>query len=727
MKKIFIGALCVAAALSANADNAKINMAGKAMMMEQQLNPSRAASTVNALVIMAPGYTVADLSEYPVLAAIGDDRAVVELTLSEVEKLSEAPMVERISFGETVSPCLDVARKDAAVDPVQQGEGLSSAYNATGVIAGIFDNGIDPNHITFTNADGQSRVKRFYNANSGRTYTEENIANATTDDKSATHGTHCAGIMGGSYNGTGKIVGTRKLFGKDVVAIVDGNVPFYGVARDADLYLSGGTLINTNILVACQKIADYAKEQGKPAVINLSLGSVSGAHDGSSDFCQSLDKIAASGPLIFVAAGNEGTDNMSIRKQLTASDNMIKTFASSIKGNQVEFWASNNGAITGTFGVYNQTTGEFSTIREISSSKNQSVTISGPSYPSYEHNTNFNNAFTSSSYVIIEAGVRTTNKRSYVTFYLNLEQKSETYIPVFYLKGNAGQTVLATVNKGSFGNMGLAGFDAGSPDNTINEMATGKNVIAVGSYNTRLSWKIFNNNSPQEVYYSGTPLTEVGNVSDFSSCGTTFDGETLPHICAPGMGVISSYSTPYMEGDGKNEMGYICASADANGRNNYWVNEQGTSMATPFAAGTVALWLQADPTLTRNKVLEIFKKTAVRDEWVQNGNPVKWGYGKLNALNGIKHILGDNAVGQVYDDENLRLIVTNESGKMFNILVAGENGFNARLYSMSGSLMKSASTSDSQMDLDASDLNSGVYILEITGETSRFTRKVTVK
>ena len=728
MKKIFIGALCVAASLTALADNAKISPAGRMYMLEQELNPTRGGEAVKALVKMSEGYTTAELDDYEIAASLSDRMAIIEITLQEVEKLAENEAIESISFGEMVTPCLDVARKDTGVDLVQAGTGLSGAFNGKGILAGIFDTGIDPNHITFLGADGQTRVQRFYIPDSGREYTAANIASATTDNASQTHGTHCAGIMGGAYGGPGKVIGLKKILGKDRPAIVDGDVPFYGVARESDLFLSGSSLSTNNIILAVNRIADYANEQGQPAVINLSLGSVPGAHDGSSPTCEALDLVADKGALIFVAAGNDGDAKMSIKKQLSATDNAITTFATTTSQNLVEFWASNNGKITGTFGVYNKTTGEVTDIYDVDTSKEQQVIIAGSSYnnPTYIQNSTFQTAFGGSSNVIINTGVRTTNNRSYVTFSLSLSASSN-YYPVLKVKGNAGQTLLATVNKGELSNYGLAGFDNGTNLENINDMATASKVISIGSYNTRLSWDIFNGSSPQTVSYNNYTAADLGKVSDFSSFGTSFDGVNFPVLCAPGMGIISSYSTYYLNGAGSSEKSYICASANANGRDNYWLCEQGTSMATPFAAGTTALWLQIKPTLTRDEVVALMKKTAVRDAAVEAGNPVQWGAGKISAIKGAQELLGLNSVGSIFEDEELRLIVENENGKNFNITVSGENGYTARLYSLSGAMVKTASTSSSQMNLDASDLSRGIYVLEIVGETAHYTKKVTVK
>ena len=71
---------------------------------------------------------------------------------------------------------------------------------------------------------------------------------------------------------------------------------------------------------------------------------------------------------------------------------------------------------------------------------------------------------------------------------------------------------------------------------------------------------------------------------------------------------------------------------------------EGTSMATPVAAGIVALWLQAaqevGKELTVNDVKEIMKETAITDAYTNGTNASHFGNGKIDALAGIKYILG---------------------------------------------------------------------------------------
>lgn len=78
-------------------------------------------------------------------------------------------------------------------------------------------------------------------------------------------------------------------------------------------------------------------------------------------------------------------------------------------------------------------------------------------------------------------------------------------------------------------------------------------------------------------------------------------------------------------------------------------------MATPVAAGIVALWLQAaqevGKELTVNDVKEIMKETAITDSYTNGTNASHFGHGKIDALAGIKYILGASSEPTVKVDK----------------------------------------------------------------------------
>ena len=97
--------------------------------------------------------------------------------------------------------------------------------------------------------------------------------------------------MGGAYNKGCDMV--KSYNGQPMV--VSANNTYYGLARGAEYAVGVGTLYDANIMDAAQKVLGYAKSQGRPAVFNLSLGSVLGspmtALTSLTDIWQSLARI----------------------------------------------------------------------------------------------------------------------------------------------------------------------------------------------------------------------------------------------------------------------------------------------------------------------------------------------------------------------------------------------------------------------------------------------------
>jgi serine protease AprX len=109
------------------------------------------------------------------------------------------------------------------------------------------------------------------------------------------------------------------------------------------------------------------------------------------------------------------------------------------------------------------------------------------------------------------------------------------------------------------------------------------------------------------------------NLAAFSSRGPTADERTKPDISAPGVRVTS-------------------AAAGGNGKK--YVTFSGTSMATPFVAGTVALVLDADPSLTPQQVKDLLKSTAqYRGDPTLTKN-IDWGWGLVDVYAAVAEAEG---------------------------------------------------------------------------------------
>lgn len=263
-------------------------------------------------------------------------------------------------------------------------------------------------------------------------------------------------------------------------------------------------------------------------------------------------------------------------------------------------------------------------------------------------------------------------------------------------------------------------FDNGDYNGTISDMAVCPKLIVVGSYNTADEW--FCLDGLKSRYVGEGDYFTPGRVSGFSSYGTLSDGRNLPTVCAPGSTIISSVNRYFTELDDVKDQAaqlFQACATDPEGRLNYWKQEVGTSMSCPLVAGAVACWLEADPTLTYADIQDIIAKTATVDDDVRAGDPVKWGAGKFDALAGIKEVLRRAALPSVSADSDSRLIITPAGENRWTIFVAGEQNLSASVYSMQGSLMKTASAMADEITIDLSDLTPGVYALSANNLTSK--------
>ena len=160
----------------------------------------------------------------------------------------------------------------------------------------------------------------------------------------------------------------------------------------------------------------------------------------------------------------------------------------------------------------------------------------------------------------------------------------------------------------------------------ISSPATTTGVITVGSYDWNNQFhekgKLFDfdvnigkNGSRQRAPF------RVGVLSAYSNPGPSRQGKTIkPNVVAPGW-FWSASAPPNVKVD-----------YDTSGR---YQRFDGTSAATPYAAGVVALMLQKKPSLTFGEIKNLLHANASRDypDARDDGKPESnpgWGYGKLD-------------------------------------------------------------------------------------------------
>ena len=522
----------------------------------------------------------------------------------------------------------DSVRYYSRVDAVHEGFRLPKDYDGSGVIVGVIDCGFDFNHVNFWDSVGNTRVKAVYMPydDTGRTImvnriplpgtcfeTPDRIKALTTDDTSATHGTQTAGIAAGSYRGNG----------------------WYGIAPGADIVACGipeKELSDVKIAHCISYIDDYAKRVGKPYVINLSMGNNVGAHDGTSFLSTVIKQFSGPGHVFVVSAGNDGDEPVCIHESLTASTDTITALLNGYnktgglrRSGCVNAWSRGAKPFNSRLIVVDTRTGEI-----LYKSRSLGTTSTGVTAhfntQSDEQLAQYYTGTVDFSGTIEGNG----NGSSLVT--LDMTAKAYNYvIGIQYYSPLVTDLTIWTSQYAYFSTFGLPWATSGSSVGSINELAASDSVISVGSYNSKQYVPLRNGS----IYHrdQSTPM----EISYYSSYGPDENGISRPDVCAPGSVVISSANRYYTNPP---NLQYWQPSAVVDGVAYPYCPDLGTSMSAPVVAGAIALWLQANPTLSTADVRDVLHHSSYKDNQVMYGNPERWGSGKLDIEAGMRYLLG---------------------------------------------------------------------------------------
>lgn len=668
-----------------------------------------ASSQLSAYVTIDPARTSwQQLGVTPIAENAGT--ATVRLTLDALQRLAKQQGVEYIQITSGATQMLNLARQEAGTDQIHKGTDLPQAYTGEGVVVGVVDAGFDYMHAAFRRpADGALRIKRVWEqgattldgASAPAKYgygielnTPELIEKAQGDSDSNSHGTHVAAIAAGSD------------------AYKDG--AYVGNAPDADIVLVALDLnasTNADISNAVQYIFDYADEVGKPCVVNLSLGNQDGPHDGTSTFDTMTDAMQGPGRLIVGAAGNHRTDAFHIDHTFATADAApLRTFvkykvapSNSVSGGTIEIWGEKGVDFTVDIAAY--------------STFNKKDARSTTVYPA-EGVTDVDFGKYATGTWKVASEVSPLNGKPHVVLTSALTSIRNNYaIALTVTPKTAGRVNIWSDNTYlALESRDIEGFSA--PDaasSTLCEIGgTGKRILTVGSYTTRNE---YTTNGGQQATLQET----VGDLSSFSSYGPTVDGRMKPNITAPGCFIISAVSNNDASGN------LMYAEYNENfGRYNQYGYMQGTSMASPFVAGIVATWLQAYPQLTPEQLHEIVQNTARKDSFTATAPDSNWGYGKINALDGLRQCIekqetGCMSIGMPFDGT-----VRIADG---NILLGFARDTQATLCitSMTGSTLFSKQlgkrSAGETLSVAVPQLSKGVYLLSVKTPTATKTFK----
>ncbi len=634
--------------------------------------------------------------------------------LRSVNSFTEVPGLKYLEIGNKVAPLLNENVADARVDSVHLGlGGLSQAYKGEGVVIGIIDWGFDYTHPVFYNEDlTELRLVRAWDQNKiagtppagfdyGAEYSslEEFFAirhDTVTLFGLTSHGTHVAGIAGGSGGGP------------DAVFSVPGDpeARFVGAAPEAELIFVTQRWDAASMADGLQYIRNYAESVGKPLVVNMSFGAYEGPHDGSSLRSVGIDNFVGPGRVVVSSAGNEGNNDFHLDRNFTVNPDTLITVVNYHPlvdwGQGLIIWGSPNSDFSVSVALVGDDNVEvFRTPLYASQDDNQVDSIFEVGDVNFHFRVQTTAAFTENNMPNI-----------------NLDMSNTTGL----------KTVLRLISSDSHVHMWSVGrmeeyydwgwhlgqnYPGAVPGNNaygVLEPAVSNKAIAVGAYRA------------ERLQPNGNWI--FGGLANFSSRGPSVDGRTKPDITSGGVNVWSAVSTA--EAPAQHPL-------EHNGITYHFQEYSGTSMSGPMVAGIVALMLQERPDLSADEAKEILKSTA-REDWATGVLPLNgsndWGWGKANALAALlaTEVLSANESAKL--DNSFVRAFPNPTADVLNLQldVASAGNTQIRVFDLTGKMVRQQhfNAEGAQLSVSLGDLPAGLYLIAIeNGDRAAF-RKVMV-
>jgi subtilisin family serine protease len=578
------------------------------------------------------------------LLPLGDGVGALRLAPDAVAAFAAAHPDWQVWTGPPRRPQLDYSGANwTRATPFRAATGL----DGSGVVVGIIDTGIDVMHRDFRDASGKTRIAWLLRrepprgkhpeleARFGCTEPAEApcaiydaadldaaIANGTGPSDTNGHGTHVAAIAAGN----GSISSTSE--------------PAYvGVAPGATLVVAAPSsegFSDPDILNAARFVFDRADAMNLPVVLNASLGSEFGPHDGTSELERGLAAMvgdAQPGRAVVVAAGNEGSLYPGINGDGPYGIH-TEVFVSRYGTTRVPVVSPGaKGPIAGAGFVW-LTFDPGDTVE---------VGLDGPGgavipFIAPGDDRGWHDDRLRAGVINSETGASRipAGSRGAIVTWSGTWDANE---PIELLLRGAGHARLwlSATGGAAYGNgLGLM-FPRARRSGTVAVPASHPDLIAVGCTVNRRAWPMLEGGV---LVLADMTLDDV---CSFSAAGPNATGAMKPDLLAPGMNIVSAMSRDV---DPRTSDATIFAAPECPQGTKYCyladdthAVSSGTSMSSPQVAGAIALLLQRDPTLTQRQLLQVLQGSAAR---ASGGKPfdVAAGPGRIDLLGALELIDG---------------------------------------------------------------------------------------
>ena len=557
----------------------------------------------------------------------------------QIVNLSQQTFVDKIIYDRHGGlQLLDEAKRHNHITKVHSGlDPLPYPVTGKGVIIGIIDNpGIDYNHPDFRNDDGTTRILYYWNML--QPYDGNRLGYGTLVDS--------ATINGYDDNHVPPNLENAHHTGVGGIAFGNGNsyAGMEGVATEADIIsvainFEGG--FQQKFLDAVRFIFETAEAQGKPCVINSSVGCFFGTYDGKDIYSKQIDSLINSQPgrVLIQANGNAGDRKMHAKFSVN-QDTLITRigYNDAFKGQEHGYFVFEEqykSTLDFRWLIIDPTdkktvvaSSEWISFDDFEATNESylSIPLVGPNHPQDD--------FTSDAYLF-------KDDKTYQYYHTPITELSQYNIWEFQIRGegivdfwswmawnNVGGIFNKTTVPDSYPLLSKY-VNSDLASNLIGYWNCLESVISVGNYINK-----------DTLFHYDNAFTLSRNIEgslfNLSGRGPTRNGIIKPNICSTGQRVFSAAPQNIVQNQlNQNAFSTIHQSL-------YHLIGGGTSFAAPFVTGAVALYLQLHPTADINTIKEDLFNTAYEDDFViTSGNTPNnaWGHGKLHVYDFLANSL----------------------------------------------------------------------------------------
>ena len=550
--------------------------------------------------------------------------ASVRIPSSSLRAFATYPFVNRIEQGSIhLHPLNDTMVYLNNVVPVHQGlSPLPRGYDGSGIVCGFIDTGIDFSHPDFKDSTGKSRIKFIWDQNQpvatntplpfnyGQEWTNIQIDSGKcteADTNQWGHGTRVAGTAAGNGLAVNR---------------------YGGVAPKADIIVVAvGFGVNAPVISdAANYIFTKAQSMGKPCVINCSLGSEIGSHDGRDLETQLIDSmiLQKKGRVFVAAAGNSGDSpiHLSNNLQNDSSSTWLRLNANdTINGNTLL-----------NVQIYGDTT-SMKQLRFALAADNTSSPYSVRARTSFH-------SYASNTGIVVTDTLKSAAGNSFANVQFYQQITGNTYMLQYaILADSACNFRLITQGSGKYDAWSYNFIASGIPTPSVFPALTGYKlpdseesietgfqcspyVISVANYVNKNCFA----DEGDTVICDTNFVFRPRRLAPSSSHGPTRLGLQKPDIAATGDYVISCFVVALRRWFNSTQIA----------RGGMHMPGGGTSQASPVVAGIAALYLQQNPNAGYLEVKNAILCGARSDVYTGTSLPdYKWGFGKADAFNAL--------------------------------------------------------------------------------------------